>query len=337
MQLLAKYSFLILLSLFISCDDDANANSKNETKTNDDLSNIVEIAQGNDDLSVLVQALVKADLVGTVQDAKDITVFAPTNAAFTRFLGTLTGISSLDDFDTAEEIALLKNVLLNHVVSGAAASTALSTTYTSTLATGPNDAPISLYINTADGVVLNGVSTVVIADVVGSNGIVHVVNEVIGLPTVVTFALADATNFSSLVAALTRTDQPAFATILAGTENSPFTVFAPVNAAFTNLLNSNDSWNGLADVPGALLTAVLQHHVIAGGNVRSSALSDGLVTPNTLEGDALTVNMPGTNGAAANLVDGSGNADIEVIVLDVQAINGVIHAINKVLIPNTTN
>jgi len=332
MQLLAKYSYLVLLSfLFISCDDDNNTNS------NDDLVNIVDLAQSNDDLSVLVQALVKADLVSTVQNAENITVFAPTNAAFTNFLGTLTGISSLDDFDTAEEIALLRNVLLNHVVSGTTVSTELSTTYTSTLATGPNDAPISLYINTADGIVLNGVSTVFIADLVGSNGIVHVVNEVIALPTVVTFALADATNFSSLVAALTRTDQPAFATILAGTENSPFTVFAPVNAAFTNLLNSNTSWNSLGDIPGPLLTSVLQHHVIAGGNVRSSALSNGLVTPNTLEGDALTVNMPGTNGAAANLVDGSGNADIEVIVLDVQAINGVIHAINKVLIPNTTN
>lgn len=286
---------------------------------------------------MLVQALVKADLVGTVQSAGDITVFAPTNDAFVRFLGTLPGIDSLDDFDTTEEIALLKNVLLNHVVSGAAVSTSLSTTYTSTLATGPNGAELSLYINTNDGVVLNGVSTVVTADVMGSNGVVHVVDEVIGLPTVVTFALADASNFSSLVAALTRADQPAFATILAGNENAPFTVFAPVNAAFTNLLNTNNSWNGLADVPAALLTSVLQHHVIAGGNVRSSALSNNLVTPPTLEGDVLTVRLPGTNGAAANLMDGSGNTDTEIVVVDVQAINGVIHAINKVLIPDTTN
>lgn len=331
MQSLVKYSYLLLFSfLVISCDDDANANGNN------DLSNIVEIAQSNDDLSVLVQALTKADLVGTVQNAENITVFAPTNEAFTRFLGTLTGIDSLDDFDSAEEIALLRNVLLNHVVGQALPSTALSTTYTSTLATGPNDAPISLYVNTANGVVLNGVSTVISADVQASNGIVHVVNEVIGLPTIVTFALADA-NFGSLVAALTRDDQPDFVSVLSGTENAPFTVFAPIDAAFTALINSNESWNGLADVPGSLLTSVLQYHVIAGGNVRSTNLSNNLVTPSTLEGDVLTVRIPGTNGAVANLVDGLQNADIEVIATDVQAINGVIHAINKVLIPDTTN
>lgn len=331
MQSLVKYSYLLLLSLLIiSCDDDNNSDSSNE------LANIVEIAQSNDDLTVLVQALVKADLVGTVQNAENITVFAPTNAAFTRFLATLPGISTLDDFDTADEIALLRNVLLNHVISGAVTSDALFTTYTSTLAIGPNDSPVSLYINTADGVVLNGVSTVFNADIAGSNGIVHLVNEVIGLPTIVTFALADQ-NFSSLVAALTREDQPAFATVLSGNENAPFTVFAPVNTAFTNLLNSNDSWNALADVPATLLTAVLQHHVIAGGNVRSSALSNNLVTPNTLEGDALTVRIPGTNGAPANLVDGLQNADVEIVAVDVQAINGVIHAINKVMIPDTSN
>jgi uncharacterized surface protein with fasciclin (FAS1) repeats len=330
MQSLVKYTFILFLSfIFISCND-SNASDSS------DLKNIVELAQANDDLSVLVQALTKADLVSTVQGAKDITVFAPTNEAFTKFLGTLTGISSLDDFDTADEIALLKNVLLNHVVGQVLPSTSLSTTYTSTLAVGPNDAPLSLHVNTANGVVLNGVSTVVTADVKASNGIIHVVNEVIGLPTIVTFALADA-NFSSLVAALTREDQPDFVTVLSGNENAPFTVFAPVDAAFTNLISATDGWNGLGDVPGVLLTSVLQHHVIAGGNVRSNQLSNNLVTPSTLEGDALTVRIPGTNGAVANLVDGLNNADVEVVATDVQAINGVIHAINKVLIPDTTN
>lgn len=330
MQAPANFLYILLLSLLFISYDYKSATAQN------DLSNIVDIALSNDDLSVLVQALTKADLVGTVQNAENITVFAPTNEAFTRFLGALTGFDSLDDFDSVEEIALLRNVLLNHVVGQALPSTALSTTYTSTLATGPNDAPISLYVNTANGVVLNGVSTVVSADVQASNGIVHVVNEVIGLPTIVTFALADA-NFGSLVAALTREDQPDFVSVLSGTESAPFTVFAPVDAAFTALINSNESWNGLADVPGALLTSVLQHHVIAGGNVRSTNLSNNLVTPSTLEGDVLTIRIPGTNGAVANLVDGLQNADIEVIAIDVQAINGVIHAINKVLIPDTKN
>ena len=66
---------------------------------------------------------------------------------------------------------------------------------------------MSIYINTDNGVTFNGVSSVTSADVVASNGIVHIVDAVIGLPSVVTFALADP-NFSSLVQALTAYDYP---------------------------------------------------------------------------------------------------------------------------------
>lgn len=323
----------LLLSLFVfsfgvavACDDD-------DSNASEQSLNIVELAQSNDDLSILVDALIKADLVETVQNSNNITVFAPTNDAFVAFLGTLDGIDSLDDFDTEAEIALLRNVLLNHVVGAAVRSTELSTGYVSTSASGPSTAPLSMYINTANGVRINGVSSVVAADVEASNGVVHVVDAVIGLPTIVTFALADSDNFSSLVAALTRDDQPDFVSILSGNEGAPFTVFAPVNAAFAALLDSNAEWNGLGDIPGTLLTSVLQHHVIGGANVLSSQLSNNLVTPATLEGDALTVQLPGSNGAPADLVDGAGN-NSSVVAVDVQAVNGVIHAIGGVLIPN---
>lgn len=105
-------------------------------------------------------------------------------------------------------------------------------------------------------------------------------------------------------------------------------MFAPTNDAFTAV--------GMLPAENDLIP-ILQHHVIAGGNVRSGDLSDGLVTPATLEGDTLTIVIPGTNGAVANLTDGSGTSDTEIIAVDVQASNGVIHVINKVLIPDTMN
>ena len=55
--------------------------------------------------------------------------------------------------------------------------------------------------------------------------------------------------------------------------NGPFTVFAPTNAAFEALLDSNDSWNSLTDIPSDLLNTVLLYHV-ANGAVASSDLSD---------------------------------------------------------------
>ncbi|MDP5062152.1 MAG: fasciclin domain-containing protein, partial [Maribacter sp.] len=107
---------------------------------------------------------------------------------------------------------------------------------------------------------------------------------------------------------------------------APFTVFAPTNEAFANL----------AAIPsGEVLTAVLNHHVIAGANIVSGDLSDGLVSPGTLEGDTLTFAIDSDGNVT--ITDGSGNSGIGIIAVDVQANNGVIHAVDTVMIPDTTN
>ena len=87
------------------------------------------------------------------------------------------------------------------------------------------------------------------------------------------------------------------------------------------------------------LIPILQHHVIAGANIRSEDLTaDGTTTtPTTLEGDTFTITLPGTDGNIANVVDGSGNDGIGIDAVDVQAINGVIHVLDAVLLPNTGN
>ncbi|GGX35403.1 fasciclin domain-containing protein [Aquimarina muelleri] len=250
-----------------------------------------------------------------VEDS-NLTLLAPTNAAFTA-LGDISGLSSIE----------LEQILLNHTISGKLQSTDLSTGYNNTLATyDSSDNNLSIYINTEDGVSFNGISKVSIADIIASNGVIHIVDNVVALPTVVTLVTANP-DFSTLVSALTTltpsTDFVATLNTSLGTNPAPFTVFAPLNSVFD-----------VITVPAENeLIPILQHHVIAENNVRSSDFSNGLVTPATLEGGTLTVVMPGTNSAVANLTDGSGNADIEILMVDIQASNGVIHAIGKVLIP----
>lgn len=291
-----------------------------------DLPNIVDHALANDEFDDLVDALTDegnmVDFVSVLSGTDEVyTVFAPVNAAFDAFMNP--------------DSNPLQDILLNHVISGTAAlSTSLSTGYdNTTMAAFDTDENLSLYINTDDGVVLNGVSTVAVPDVVATNGIIHAVDAVIDLPTVVTFAVADPT-FDSLQAALTAEGQPDFVGTLS--TDGPFTVFAPTNDAFQALLDSNDMWNGLGDIDSGLLTSVLQHHVITPGNIRSGDLTDGISTE-TLEGDNITINLPGTGENIADVTDGAGNDDIGIIVVDVQANNGVIHAINKVMIPDTGN
>ncbi len=286
-----------------------------------DIPNIVDHAVANPGLSSLVAALTDGgnttftDLLSNEEEL--FTVFAPGNDAFSSF----TNPNSND----------INAILANHVVMGAAAFRSdLTNTYYTTEAEFATDENLSLYVNIDDGVTLNGTSSVVMADIVASNGVIHTVDAVIDLPTVVTFATADPT-FSTLVQALTElTPSTDFVSVLSaqdGAGSDPFTVFAPTNDAFA----------ALASIPGeADLTPILQHHVVAGANVRSGDLSDG-ATATTLEGDMITINLPGTGDNIADITDGAGNTGIGIDAVDVQAINGVIHVVDTVLIPDTSN
>ena len=103
-------------------------------------------------------------------------------------------------------------------------------------------------------------------------------------------------------------------------------MFAPTNAAFTALTPE------LAAIPltptSAQLTTVLQYHVVSPANVLASTLTNGMVvTP--LAGGTFTVNT--TSGAT--ITDGNGRVT-NIIATDVQASNGVIHAVDRVLLPS---
>ena len=294
--------------LFTSCkDDDENPPS------------VADLAVSNANLSILVDALQRADLITTLNGDGPFTVLAPTNDAFTALLNTL-GATSLNDIPVDQ----LRAILLNHVISGSVRSGDLATGYVTTLATGPNNSPISLYVEKTTGVKFNNTATVTTADVIGSNGVVHIIDKVLTIPNVVNHALNNP-NFSILVTALTRPDLGVdYVSILSGT--GPFTVFAPTNAAFVALLQELGA-SSLNDIPAATLNAVLQYHVVSGANVRSSQLTNGQQVT-TFQGGKFTVNL--TNGAK---ITDAKNRVSNVIAVDVQGSNGVVHAIDKVILP----
>ena len=291
---------------------------------------IVETALATPDLTSLVAALQAADgdLINVINNGT-FTVLAPTNAAFDAFLAA-NGFATLGDVPTD----VLSNILLNHVITGEVTSTDLvqgGAGYTTTNATNADGDILSLYYNTSDGVRFNGVSSVTAtgADIEASNGVVHIVDAVIGLPTVVTFATADPT-FETLVAALTRDDLTFdYVTTLSSTDGlSPFTVFAPTNDAFGDLLAELEL-DGLADIDEPTLKATLDHHAVAMANVRAEDLSQGQVV-GTIGGD-ITISLD----AGAQIIDANGRT-IDIIATNVQAFNGVVHAINTVILPPLT-
>ena len=316
-----KLFFASLISLsFLSCDVDEDQNIPLPT-----LSTITEIASNNSDLSNLVAALSAADGdLLSVLNGGNYTLLAPNNWAFENFL-SINGFTSIDEVPTE----ILKNILLNHVISGTVQSSDLTATgsgYTSTNATNTDGDFLSMYFSTNDGVVFNGVSTVLAADITASNGVVHVVDILIELPTVVTFATTNP-GFETLVTALTRDDlsEDLVSILSTTTEPAPFTLFAPTNEAFTSLL-SELGFESLNDIDTAILESTLATHVVAEANVRYEDLSNGMSI--TTIGDDLTISV----GAGPQLVDLNGRT-ANIIAVDIQAYNGVIHVIDNVMLP----
>lgn len=311
---LAILVFFSILSISCNDDDDTTAPVDNS---------ITGIASKTADLSILVQALKKTELAATLQASGSYTVFAPTNEAFTSFLAT-TPYATIDDVPKAA----LTEILLNHVLSATAKSTDLTTGYVKTLAKGSASSTntISMYVNTASSTVkLNGVATVTTPDIMASNGVIHVVDEVIDLPTIVTHATANS-NFTSLVQTLTSAGQPDFVTILSG--SGPFTVFAPTNDAFT-ALNAELAPGGIASVSAANITRVLQYHVVGEANVLAATLTEGqIVTPILTPAQTFTIQLSG----GAKIKDAN-NRISTIVATDVQCSNGVIHVLDKVLLP----
>ena len=127
-------------------------------------------------------------------------------------------------------------------------------------------------------------------------------------------------DFSSLVAAVTKAE---LVTTLKGP--GPFTVFAPTNAAFTALLTALNT--NLGALTKEALTPILTYHVVAGKVQAADVVK--LKVANTVSGADIRIRV---EGAKVFLTGGNG-ADIEVTVTDIPASNGVIHVINKVLVP----
>ncbi len=282
---------------------------------------VVTLARSNPDLSTLAEAIDAAGLASTLQGAGPFTVFAPTNQAFTNVLAEL----KLTKAQLFADKPLLTAVLTYHVVSGEIPSTAV-----------PLGRPITslqkgYFKAEASGTTLqltdgrNRLSKVTSANVEASNGVVHVVDKVL-LPadkTVVGTAVALSTSttpeFTLLVEALTAAD---LVTTLSGP--GPFTVFAPTDAAFVALLGELGITKEALFADKPLLTSVLTYHVVPGLVLKAQVPVGSPIA--TVEGDTFTVN------ASLAITDQRARS-AKITGTDVLASNGVIHVIDKVILP----
>lgn len=252
----------------------------------------------------LVAALVQEKLVSTIAK-EELTIFAPTDEAFSALGLNEKNIGTVPN---------LKEILLYHAVAGKVYSNMLSNKYVPTV----NGA--ALKIDVSSGVMINEAS-VVKADIKAMNGVIHIIDRVLLPPTknLVELALASAPEFSILVAAVQKAQL--VETLSTG---GPFTVFAPTNAAFEALL-AELKVSSLDAIPVETLKNVLLYHVVS-GRVFSTDLQSGPVT--TLNG-TFNVNLSNLKITDANMRE----AGLVPSLLNIQANNGVIHVIDRVILP----
>lgn len=300
---------------------------------------VVEPAYFNKNFSVLTEAVVTAGLLNTlIDDTEQYTVFAPTNDAF-----TAAGITSLSGL-TADD---LTPILLYHVLGSEvkAADLPASGSAVTTL-----DGDFYLSVND-NGVFINGGTQVTNTDIDVDNGVVHVIDKTLTPPSdnIIQIAVAasqasSGAQFGQLVAALTavENDMETDALVSAlssssGEAGAPFTVFAPTDAAFAQLYQDA----GVADLDALIdavgigtLEAVLKYHVVASARIFSTDLPN--LTSNSVSslGGTFTLNLANLTitetDAALSLNEGD---EAAIIGTDILGTNGVIHTIDKVILP----
>lgn len=239
----------------------------------------------------------------------ELTVFAPNDAAFAALglnpgnIGKLTG---------------LKEILLYHVVAGSVLSTDLKAGLVTTV--NGNAAVINL-----KGAPKINDSNIIMTDKKARNGVIHGIDQVLlprNIMQLVDLMVEATGEFSVLKTAI---DVAGLRGAIATTQN--ITVFAPTNQAFLDLLDELGV-NTLEELLGVIgeagLVKVLTYHVFAGGQVYAADLVDGEIT--MFSGDKVTVDTSGPK-----LID-INNRESMIIATDVQATNGVVHVLDKVIV-----
>lgn len=323
-----KSIFIIFLAMAVS-------SCETESSYEDVLPSIANIAVSNPAFSTLEAAAVTEGVAGVLSNPNpndpsgDYTVFAPTNDAFSRLglnestLGTL-------------QKEFLVNTLLYHVSNGSLMSNQIAAGDMSASALGLN----RRFVDRNGELFING-SKIIATDVDAINGTVHVIDKVV-LATggnVVESAIALSTKQVFVVEELSYLVEAVVYAELANALSNPdanFTVFAPTNQAFIDLGAAlGMTFNQPSDVkklPKDLVTEVLLNHVFAdvSADKFTSELSAG--SYDSLGSDNIQLGAY-TNGVLS--VKGSGNdSPANMVIPNVQTTNGIVHVIDKVLLPN---
>lgn len=269
---------------------------------------IVDTAVEAGSFETLVAAVQAAGLVDALKGEGPFTVFAPTDEAFAKLPdGTVEAL--------LQNKEKLNSILLYHVVPGKVMASDV----------GGRESVDTLFgqpaaIDTSEGVSVGG-AKVVKTDIACTNGVIHVVDSVM-IPKDITGLASGSESFSTLVTAI-----KAAGLVEKLQEDGPFTVFAPTNEAFAKL-PAETLQDLLKPENKEKLQEVLTYHVVPGKVLAKDVIS--LQSAKSVQGSEIAISVQrneddGVEGVMVN--------DANVIKTDIIGLNGVIHVIDTVILP----
>ncbi len=283
-----------------ACDDD------DDPMMVDEPGPIVQTAQDAGAFNTLLTALNAAGLTSALEGMGPFTVFAPTDDAFAAIDGEVLG-------DLIDNTELLTAVLTYHVVPGRFAAADVAG-----LSSAPTLNGKDLALSFDGTTVMVDGATVTSADIEASNGIIHVIDQVL-LPEAIADIIQTARGAEIFTTLLAAVEAAGLTDVLKG--DGPFTVFAPTDDAFAAV--DPDALNALLADTDAL-TAVLTYHVVPGEFAAADVLA--------------STELATVNGAGAPIsLDTDGNPRIDdaiIVATDIDARNGIVHVIDRVIFPD---
>ncbi|WP_298506606.1 fasciclin domain-containing protein [uncultured Maribacter sp.] len=328
---------LLLIAITFSCTKDNDTVEKEES-IQVELHELVKLIKENEELSSFVNVLelINEEVLVQLNSTEQKTVFVPTNNAFESLFSSLEGYSSLSDFDSLEKKIILAKIVKHHIINGEALMSKDLSTGIKLVTESKEEFSITI-----DGDIFITDETAALAKIIKKdqqaiNGVVHVIDEIL-VPESVLSQLITEKSILELVSENSELSLLNEAIAKAGLTNAlstdgPFTVLAPSNAAIEQLFNllgdnfnSFNDFNGLVEIE--ILKRILLYHV-AQGKMTINELPVGSL-PTLLEGDTVEVIDSGTGFVFGDASEINANLVLE----NIEASNGIIHVIDKILIP----
>lgn len=304
MKLRIIFILSLSLAIFYGCDD----SSEPEIQT----FNVLETAQNNPNLSIFSSAIARANLSDLVINSLGITFFAPNDQAFENYFSAR-GISGLSDIPNDSLLLLL----LYHSQNAPLSTSSINSGYLLSPANGgPNGEFVAIFYSvTNNNVIINESASVIQENVQASNGFIHILDEVLALPT-----------YNSILSANPLFSRFTEALLLTGLNDtisqiSPVTLFPPVDSAFDSFLEDFPAFDEISDVPVDMLSEIVKEHIVP-GNLFVTDFESVRDSLTNLNGNKLLV-LPQSDRTFVN------NTFVEL--LNVQATDGILHFMRDLL------